>query len=72
MFGNVGGSELFLILLIVLVFFGPSKLPELAKGMGKAISEFKKASRDIEDELRKEVTKVDETIKKIEENVPQK
>jgi sec-independent protein translocase protein TatA len=54
MFGNIGGSELFLILLIVLVFFGAKKLPDLAKGLGQGIKEFRKAARDVQEEVEKE------------------
>ena len=51
MFGNIGGSELFLILLIILVFFGAKKLPDLAKGLGQGIREFRKAARDVQEEV---------------------
>ncbi len=50
-FMNVGGQELILILLIVLVLFGAKKLPELARGMGQAMREFQKAKDDFSDEL---------------------
>ncbi len=50
-FMNVGGQELILILLIVLVLFGARKLPELARGMGQAIKEFQKAKDEFSDEL---------------------
>jgi sec-independent protein translocase protein TatA len=43
----VGGWQVILILAIVLIFFGARKLPELAKGLGQGIKEFKKASREI-------------------------
>lgn len=43
---NLGFGEVLIILLIILILFGPSKLPELAKGMGNAIKEFKKAMRE--------------------------
>jgi sec-independent protein translocase protein TatA len=43
----VGGWQIVLILALVLIFFGARKLPELAKGLGQGIKEFKKASRDI-------------------------
>ncbi len=48
---NVGGQELVLLLLIVLVLFGAKKLPELARGMGQAIKEFQKAKDEFSDEL---------------------
>ena len=60
MFGNIGGSELFLILLVILIFFGAKKLPELAKGLGQGIREFRKAAKDVQDEVEKEVKKIDE------------
>ncbi len=43
MFGNLGTSELLIILLIVLVFFGAKKIPDLASGLGKGIRSFKKS-----------------------------
>ncbi len=52
MFGKIGAPELILILAIALVIFGPSKLPEIGKSLGRAIGEFKnhanKISKDIE------------------------
>jgi len=49
--GIIGGWELILILSVVLVLFGAKKLPELARGLGTGIKEFKKATRDITDDL---------------------
>ena len=60
MFGNIGGSELFLILLVILIFFGAKKLPELAKGLGQGIREFRKAAKDVQEEVDNEVKKLDE------------
>lgn len=51
MFG-LGFGEIAIILLIVVFFFGSKKLPELAKGFGNAIKEFKKASNEISDEKK--------------------
>ena len=53
MFG-FGGGEMFVVLLLVLVLFGPSQLPKMAKGMGEAIREFKKAQREMTDEISRE------------------
>ena len=50
-FMNIGGQELILLLLIILVLFGAKKLPELARGMGQAIKEFQKAKDEFTDEL---------------------
>ena len=47
---GLGGQELWLILIIVLVLFGGAKLPALARGLGQSIKEFKKASKDEDDE----------------------
>jgi len=47
------GPELMLIMFIVLLLFGPKKLPELAKGLGKSMREFKKAANDVESEIRR-------------------
>jgi sec-independent protein translocase protein TatA len=44
-FGNLGGGEILLILVFVLIFFGPKKIPEIAQGLGKGIREFKKGSQ---------------------------
>jgi len=51
MFGNFGVGEIILILLVVLILFGAKKIPELAKGLGKGMSEFKKGLKDVEDDL---------------------
>ena len=50
-FGNLGGPDLFIILLIVLVLFGAKKLPDLARGLGQSMNEFKKAREEIDREL---------------------
>ena len=49
---NLGLTEILLIGLLLLVFFGPQKLPELGKALGKGIQEFKKASREITDAVK--------------------
>src|SRR3954447_2896282 len=61
-FMNIGGQELILLLLIILVLFGAKKLPELARGMGQAIKEFQKAKDEFTDELHK-ADKPDTTAK---------
>jgi sec-independent protein translocase protein TatA len=48
----LNGWEIVLILAVVLVLFGAKKLPELARGLGSGIKEFKKATRDVTDELQ--------------------
>ena len=49
--GFFGGWEIVLILAVVLILFGAKKLPELAKGLGSGIKEFKKATREVTDEI---------------------
>lgn len=58
MFG-LGFQELLVILLILLLLFGANKIPELAKGLGKAIGEFKKSVNDV----KKEVDDVEKQVK---------
>ena len=53
MFENVGGGELLVILFVILIFFGPKKMPELGKNLGKGIREFKNAMRDIQEGVEK-------------------
>ncbi len=48
----IGTTEIVIILFIVLLLFGAKKLPELAKGLGKSVSEFKKATNEIEAEVK--------------------
>jgi sec-independent protein translocase protein TatA len=59
MFG-LGTPELLVIFLAILLLFGANKLPELARGMGKAMQEFKKAMRETQDELNREIEKKEE------------
>jgi sec-independent protein translocase protein TatA len=50
--GLIGGWEVFVILAAFLILFGAKKLPELARGMGQGIREFKKATREVTDEIQ--------------------
>ena len=59
MFGNIGAGEIILLLLVVLIFFGAKKIPELAQGLGKGLSEFRKAARDIQEDVEKEVRHIE-------------
>jgi sec-independent protein translocase protein TatA len=52
MFGNLGAGEIILILLVILLLFGAKKIPELARGLGKGMSEFKKGLKDVEKEIK--------------------
>ena len=50
---GIGGPELMMIMFIVLLLFGANRLPELARGIGKSVREFKKAASGVEDEVRR-------------------
>jgi len=50
--GNLGLTEILLIGVALLIFFGPSRLPELGKSLGKGIHEFKRASRELTDSIK--------------------
>ena len=64
MFENIGGPELLLILVVIFVFFGAKKIPDIAKGLGQGIREFRKAARDIQEEVNKEVKPPDDRSEK--------
>jgi len=53
--GDVGGPELLLVLFIVLLLFGGEKLPQLARGLGKSMREFKKAASTVEGEIKRAI-----------------
>ena len=67
MFG-LGGQEIGLLFLIILLIFGPSQIPKMARGLGQAIREFRKAQREITDEINREDTPVekDTAVKPVE------
>ncbi|MBI9073411.1 MAG: twin-arginine translocase TatA/TatE family subunit [Melioribacteraceae bacterium] len=52
MFGNLGAMEIILIVLVVVLLFGAKKIPELAQGVGKGMKEFKKAIKDVEEDIK--------------------
>src|SRR5437870_13364331 len=55
MFGSVGMPEMLIILIIALVIFGPRRLPELGRSLGKSLAEFKKASNELKNTLEEEI-----------------
>lgn len=61
--GPLGIWEMLIILVVVLLVFGPRRLPEMAKGMGQAVREFRKGIRDMKDDIEKEVNKDDDSDK---------
>jgi Tat protein translocase TatB subunit len=55
MFGTLGGPELFLIFVVALIVFGPRKLPEIGKSLGKMMAEFRRASNEFRSTIESEV-----------------
>lgn len=52
MFGSLGAMEIILIVLAILILFGAKKIPELAQGLGKGMKEFKKAVKEVQDDVQ--------------------
>lgn len=65
----ISGQEIFIILIIVLLLFGAKKIPELARGLGKGMKEFKKATEDIKKEINDSSSDVMKDIKDIEDTM---
>ncbi len=59
--GGLGGQEIMLILLVILIFFGAKKIPELARGLGKGIREFKDATKEIKNDIEESARIEDES-----------
>jgi TatA/E family protein of Tat protein translocase len=57
---GIGGPELMMIMFVILLLFGANKLPELAKGLGKSVREFKKAASGVEEEVRRAMQETEE------------
>ncbi len=56
--GGIGTQELFLLMLLALIFFGSKRLPEITRGLGKGMAEFRKAARDVQSEITRELEQV--------------
>jgi sec-independent protein translocase protein TatA len=56
---DLGAPEILLILIVIVIFFGAKKIPELAKGLGTGLREFRKAAREIQDDIEKDVKQID-------------
>ncbi len=62
LFLDISGGEILLILIVVFIVFGPGKIPEIARKLGKGLNEVKKASNQIRDEINREVNTVKDTV----------
>lgn len=67
MFGNLGMTEVLLILLIVLVIFGAKRIPEIGGALGKGIREFKRSMREVTDEIEKPLPREEPRVEQKEE-----
>ena len=72
----ISGQEIFVIFLVILLLFGAKKIPEIAKGLGKGLREFKKATDDIKKEMddyskdvKKDINEIDNEITKIKDDL---
>jgi TatA/E family protein of Tat protein translocase len=63
MLGSIGMSELLIIFVIALIVFGPRKLPDLGRSLGKSLGEFKRASNDLRNTLEEEIHVEDQVAK---------
>lgn len=68
-FFDISGGEIFVILLVVFVVFGPDKIPEIARWIGKSVNEIKKATNEITEEISKETKDIRETTNKIKDDI---
>ncbi len=66
---NLGFQELLIIFIIALVIFGPRKLPDLGKSLGKSLAEFKRASNELKRTWEEEVQAESEELKKIQRDI---
>jgi TatA/E family protein of Tat protein translocase len=69
MFGSIGMPELIIIFVIALIIFGPRKLPELGRSLGKSLAEFKRASNELKSTLEEEI-RFEEQQQKVEASRP--
>jgi sec-independent protein translocase protein TatA len=70
MFGSLGMPELIVIFVIALVVFGPRKLPELGRSLGRGIAEFKKATNELQNTLEQEINADEQRTKDAAAQVP--
>ncbi len=65
----ISGQEIFIIMAVALMLFGANKIPEIAKGLGKGMREFRKATDDIKKEFNESTDDIQKDIKDISDNV---
>jgi len=70
-FFNISGGELFVIVLVIFLIFGPDKIPEIARILGRGISEIKRATNDIRSEIDRETGEIRRTATKVKNDIGQ-
>ena len=65
----IGGAEILVVFLVFLLLFGAKKIPDFAKGLGKGLSEFKKATDDIKREINESTNEVKKEIKEVKKDI---
>jgi TatA/E family protein of Tat protein translocase len=71
MFGSIGMPELILIFIVALLFFGPKKLPEIGKSIGKGLAEFKRASDDLKKTIEQEMEQAKSEVSAVKNTISQ-
>jgi TatA/E family protein of Tat protein translocase len=67
-FFNISGGEIFIVILVVFIIFGPDKIPEIARWIGKGVNEIKKATSEIREEIDKETGDIRKAANKIKDD----
>lgn len=65
----IGGPEIFLVILVVIMLFGSKKIPEIARGLGKGMRELKDASNEIKREIKSSSEVIDKEVDKIKKDI---
>ena len=71
LFFDISTSELLVILIVVFLIFGPKKLPEMARKVGRVLNELRKATDEIKNEIKKETTDIKNTINAVNDEKPE-
>ncbi|MBW6480256.1 MAG: twin-arginine translocase TatA/TatE family subunit [Bacteroidales bacterium] len=66
---GISGGEIFIIVLLILIFFGPKRIPEIARTLGKGINEIKKVQRDINAEINRYSDEIENPVKQVKEDI---
>jgi len=65
----ISGQEIFIVMIVVLLLFGANKIPEIAKGLGKGLREFRKATDDIKREINNQAREITDDVKKFKDDL---